>query len=389
MNAGSLPFEPVSVEGRRRLLVVDDDAALLEVTADLFREHGYEVVTAATAGEALQRLSGTIFDALFSDIMMPGMSGLELLRAARQHDLDLPVVLVTGGPTLQGALKALDEGALQYLVKPVPGAELLRSAARAVSLGHLARLKRQALQHLGLASHLLGDHAGLEVAFDRAIAQAWMAYQPIVRAASGILYGYEALLRSDDAVLGGPGPLIDAAERLGRQADLGRAVQVAVLSSARRLVGEGLSLFVNAQARDLEPAWAAPLKNLPARLVLEVTERSALSSIPDLRRRVSGLRAAGVRVAIDDLGAGYAGLTSFAALEPDIVKLDMALVRDLDREPVNRKLVSSLCSVCRELGILTVAEGIETEAERNAARAVGCDLLQGYLIGRPSRLATA
>jgi len=389
MSSSPARFEPAPVKARPRLLVVDDDEALLEVTAELFREHGYDVVTAATAGGALECLSGGVFDALFSDIMMPGMSGLELLRTARQHDLDLPVVLVTGGPTLQGALLALDAGALQYLVKPVPSADLLRSAARAVSLGSLARLKRQALQHLGLASHLLGDHAGLEIAFERALARTWMAYQPIVRATSGALYAYEALLRSDDAVLSGPGPLIDAAERLGRQADLGRAVQAAVLASAGRLAGEGLSLFVNAQAQDLEPGWAAPLRELPTPLVLEVTERSALSSIPDLRRRVTALRAAGVRVAIDDLGAGYAGLTSFTALEPDIVKLDMALVRGLDREPINRKLVGSLCGVCRELDILTVAEGIETEAESAAARELGCDLLQGYLIGRPSRLAGA
>ncbi len=389
MSTGPAAFEPAPSKARARLLLVDDDEALLEVTADLFREHGYDVVTAATARAALACLARGVFDALFSDVMMPGMSGLDLLRAARQHDLDLPVVLVTGGPTLQGALLALDAGALQYLVKPVPSSDLLRSAARAVSLGTLARLKRQALQHLGLASHLLGDHAGLEMAFERALAQTWMAYQPIVRAASGALYAYEALLRCNDAVLTGPEPLIDAAERLGRQADLGRAVQAAVLDSARHLAGDGLSLFVNAQARDLDPGWAAPLRELPAALVLEVTERSALSSIPDLRRRVTALRANGVRVAIDDLGAGYAGLTSFAALEPDIVKLDMTLVRSLDREPINRKLVGSLCGVCRELGILTVAEGIETAAEAGAARELGCDLLQGYLIGRPSRLASA
>ncbi len=389
MSTAPARFELAAAKARPRLLVVDDDEALLEVTADLFRDHGYDVVTTATAGAALECLSRGAFDALFSDIMMPGMSGLELLRAARQHDLDLPVVLVTGGPTLQGALVALDEGALQYLVKPVPSADLLRSAARAVSLGTLARLKRQALQHLGLASHLVGDHAGLEVAFERALARTWMAYQPIVGAASGALFAYEALLRCDDTVLSGPEALIDAAARLGRQADLGRAVQSAVLNSARRLAGDGLSLFVNAQARDLDSAWAAPLRELPTALVLEVTERSALSSIPDLRRRVAALRANGVRVAIDDLGAGYAGLTSFTALEPDIVKLDMALVRGLDREPINRKLVGSLCGVCRELGILTVAEGIETEAEAGAARELGCDLLQGYLIGRPARLTSA
>lgn len=372
-----------------RLLLVDDDETLLEVTCELFAEHGYDVVTAGTADQALARLAGGAFDVLFSDVLMPGMSGLDLLRAARRHDLDLPVVLVTGGPSLQGAVRAIEEGALHYLVKPVSGEELLRTAARAVTLGRMARLKRQALQHLGFDALLLGDRAGLDVAFEGALARTWMAYQPIVRAESGALFGYEALLRSDDALLAGPGPLLDAADRLGRQRELGLAVRAAVLMEARATLGEGLSLFVNAQAQDLDAGWAAPLGALPGQLVLELSERSALSKIPGLRQRVRGLRAAGVHVAIDDLGAGYAGLTSFTALEPDIVKLDMALVRGLDHEPVKRKLVGSLCGVCRDLGILTVAEGIETEAERVAARELGCDLLQGFLIGRPARPAPA
>jgi EAL domain-containing protein (putative c-di-GMP-specific phosphodiesterase class I) len=88
---------------------------------------------------------------------------------------------------------------------------------------------------------------------------------------------------------------------------------------------------------------------------------------------------------VDDLGAGYAGLTSFAALEPDVVKLDMALVRGVDREPIKHRLVGSMTRLCRDLGILVVAEGVETSAEKEALQELGCDLLQGYLFGRPGR----
>ena len=121
--------------------------------------------------------------------------------------------------------------------------------------------------------------------------------------------------------------------------------------------------------------------------MLEITERASLDSVADAQARVRSLRALGYRIALDDLGAGYAGLTSFAALAPDVVKLDMALVRGLDRDLVKQKLVGSMVGLCRELGILVVAEGIETEGERDAATAAGCGLLQGFLMGRPSRPA--
>ena len=122
---------------------------------------------------------------------------------------------------------------------------------------------------------------------------------------------------------------------------------------------------------------------MASRVVLEVTEREALDGIPDLRERVRSLRSLGYRLAVDDLGAGYAGLSSFAVLEPDIVKIDMSLVRAVDREPLKSRLIDSIVTLCRDLGPLVVAEGIETSAERSVLVELGCDLLQGYLIGRP------
>jgi EAL domain-containing protein (putative c-di-GMP-specific phosphodiesterase class I) len=97
------------------------------------------------------------------------------------------------------------------------------------------------------------------------------------------------------------------------------------------------------------------------------------------------LRERGFRIAVDDLGAGYAGLTSFALLEPEIVKVDMTLVRDIDRSPVKRKLVRSMAALCRDMGLLIVSEGVETIAEHETLMELGCDLFQGYLFARPGR----
>jgi EAL domain-containing protein (putative c-di-GMP-specific phosphodiesterase class I) len=118
--------------------------------------------------------------------------------------------------------------------------------------------------------------------------------------------------------------------------------------------------------------------------VLEITERQSVEGVAGLPERIKALRELGYRLAIDDLGAGYAGLTTFALLEPDVVKLDMALVRGCDHEPVKQQLIRSMASLCKELGALVVAEGVETEAERDTVVSLSCDLLQGFLLGRPA-----
>jgi len=92
----------------------------------------------------------------------------------------------------------------------------------------------------------------------------------------------------------------------------------------------------------------------------------------------------GYRVALDDLGAGYASLTSFAVLAPDLLKLDMSLVRGIHQSTTKQKLVGSMVRVCIDLGIGVVGEGVECVAEGDALIELGCDLLQGFLFGRPA-----
>ena len=131
------------------------------------------------------------------------------------------------------------------------------------------------------------------------------------------------------------------------------------------------NLFVNLHPADLEDeelyADDGALTPFANQVVLEITERAALDRIHELQLRVTRLRALGYRIAIDDLGAGYAGLTSFAQLEPEVVKVDMSLVRGIDGSPMKQKLVRSIISLCTELDIQLVAEGIETPGERDTS----------------------
>jgi EAL domain-containing protein (putative c-di-GMP-specific phosphodiesterase class I) len=130
---------------------------------------------------------------------------------------------------------------------------------------------------------------------------------------------------------------------------------------------------------------ASPLSAFADHIVLEITERASLDGVKDARAKIAELRRMGFRIAIDDLGAGYAGLTSFATLEPEFVKLDMSLVRDVDKNPTKEKLIRSMTSLCKELGMMVVAEGVETPSERDLLVTLGCDLLQGYLLAKPGK----
>jgi len=349
---------------------------------------GYHVDGATGGAEATNLLQSSEYDAIVSDISMPGVDGLELLRVVRQRDLDVPVILATAAPDMATAARAVEHGAYRYLIKPLNLTHFREIVDSAVLVCRMAKLRRRALALYGDPDKQIGDRAGLEASFGRALDTLWMAYQPIVQLEAREVYGYEALMRTTEATLPHPGAVIDAAERLGRLRDLGRAVRDKAAEGFAN-APSGATLFVNLHTLDLSDdallAPTAPLTKIASRVVLEITERASLDEVKDARARVASLRALGFRIAIDDLGAGYAGLTSFAQLEPEVVKLDMSLVRDVHKEPTKRKLVHSMTQLCREMGIVVVAEGIETPDERDALSGLGCQLLQGYLFARPGK----
>lgn len=380
------PSAPPS-SGAGRVLVVDDEHAILRWVARALEPLGYELTTAERGDEALEVLSKRRFDAIVTDIHMPGLDGLGLLRVARTHDLDVPVILMTAAPTLETAISAVQHGAVRYLVKPF-AADLLRAeVGRCVRLSRLGRLKRQALAAVGEDASGPGDLAGLLDSWIRLMEdRLWLAAQPIVATATGHTEAYEILLRSREPTLPHPGAVLRAAERLDRTEELGRQVRALSARLFDSAPPEAL-LFVNLHARDLaDPELSdpsSPLARNAERVVLEVTERATLDGVSDLAARIRTLRSLGYRLAVDDLGAGYAGLTAFAALEPELVKLDMSLIRGIDASPVRQKVVRSMTKLCHEMGIRVVAEGIETKAELDIVVSHGCDLLQGYLLAKP------
>lgn len=227
----------------------------------------------------------------------------------------------------------------------------------------------------------------LEDKLNRVVASLAMHFQPIVHAHDRSRFGYEALLRATDAALPHPGAMLDAAERLERVPSLGRSVRAHVAKIISAAPMERGLFFVNLHLLDLFDKQItsafAPLSKVASRVCLEITERSSLDGALDLRYRVAELRELGFRIAIDDLGGGHARMGTLSPLDTDFVKLDMSLVRDLDKHPMKQHLIRSIAALCRDGGTKVIAEGVETEVEAGLLVELGCDLLQGYLIARP------
>jgi EAL domain-containing protein (putative c-di-GMP-specific phosphodiesterase class I) len=386
-DATAAPAAPSpEAPSRGQVLVVDDDLPTARGFGRVLSSAGFTVTLAHDGAEAAAVASRRSFDVILSDIAMPGMSGIALLRAVREHDLDVPVILITGGPAIESAVEAMEYGALLYLIKPIETQDLEEAITRGVRLHQMALIKREALALFHIDNKVLGDRAGLEARFENALATLWVAYQPIVSWSAQHVFAYEALVRNKEPTLRSPPDLFEAAERLGRLQELGRVIRNRVAKTADDLPSGGL-LFVNVHAMELDDdslfSAGAPLSRHARQVVLEITERAPIEKIRDVGNRVAQLRALGYRIAVDDLGAGYAGLASFAHLEPEVVKVDMSLIRGLDRSPMKQKLLSSIVTLCQELGIQMIAEGIETEAERDMLVNLGGDLCQGYLFARP------
>ena len=191
-----------------------------------------------------------------------------------------------------------------------------------------------------------------------------MVYQPIVELASGSIVGLEALARFPGEPTRPPDAWFDEAAEVGLGAELGATAVRLALPALSRLPAD-VFLSVNVDPRDASsPALLDALKGWPAeRIVIELTEHAPASDYPRLRDALDPLRRSGSRLAVDDAGAGFSSLRHILELAPDIIKLDINIVRNIDTEPSHRALASALVGFARATGSVLIAEGVETAHE--------------------------
>ncbi|MFN2465163.1 MAG: EAL domain-containing protein [Candidatus Dormibacteria bacterium] len=214
-----------------------------------------------------------------------------------------------------------------------------------------------------------------------------MVFQPIVDLQEGVVRGVESLARLTAEPRRTPDLWFIEAKNVGLGVEL-ELMAIKDAMSQLDLLPPQCYMSINASPDTASsPALAEALAGKPlGRLVLEVTEHDAVTDYQLLLQSLQELRAGGLRLAVDDMGSGYANLRHILQLAPDIIKLDVELTRGIDSDTPRRALAASLAQFAREIGAKIVAEGIETETEFNCLKDLGVQLGQGYYMARPGPL---
>lgn len=216
----------------------------------------------------------------------------------------------------------------------------------------------------------------------------YVDYHPIVEATDGHVFGYEALARGSMRSLRRPELMFEAAAQAGLIWELSRLCRQRAIEGMRDLLHDDQLLFLNVDPHDFaDPAFGeTEFQHVdPRRVVIEITERTAIKDYPKFRERLQAFRDQGYRFAVDDAGSGYAGLGSIANLEPDFIKLDISLINGIDSNFIKQDLVATLVRFAEDQGAKVIAEGVEFEGEYEMVRSLGVHLVQGFFLHRPQQ----
>ncbi len=385
--------------------VIEDVRKLLEA------QRGVEVVYVdlGRSGWHERELGWAAYDRVVKEFA----GALRLLRekgVLSPHDVvclntvrsDRFLVFLAGGEAAMSAAARRDRlmQSIRGLIAEAPVGSALRSvrlAAGHARVGeHPMTRTERAIQHAVAEAILisLAEREGIDAArhedLSRIIHGAGIrsVFHPILRLADGFVLGHEALSRvflpnSFDSVEG----LFAYAESTDLIVAFERVCRATAIRSALTRTHPGL-LFLNASARAvLDPEWfsgetAAQLRAAglrPQDVVVEITERMAVGRHDGFEQALRSLKERGYRVAVDDMGAGHASLQTLASIEPDFLKFDTSLVRDIDKSSIKRSLLESLRMLADKIHARVIAEGVEREGERATLLALGIEYGQGFL----------
>ena len=379
-----------------RVLLADDEPGLRLALSELL-SHVEEVEligTAADAEEAIRIAEAGRPDVALVDVRMPEGGGPHAARGITRVSPTTRVIALSAFEDRQNVLEMLRAGAVGYLVKGAAAEELVEGIQRVAGGGtslssavmggvvsELAtQLRRREIEREADEA-LRGD-------IERFVSGhgVWMVYQPIQDLETGAEVGLEALARFGSIPAKTPDRWFAEAIAL----ELGHQLELRTLGEALDAlprIADGTFLSVNCSSGvAASPDVAQRLDGVEHRIVLEITEHEAIEDYGALAQGLAPLRERGLRVAVDDVGAGYASLRHALQLAPDMVKMDMSLTRDVNRDAGRRALASALISFASETNMTIVAEGIETAGELEALRALGVRYGQGFHLARPAPL---
>ncbi|MDH4111109.1 MAG: EAL domain-containing protein [Actinomycetota bacterium] len=402
MAVGTSPYDTAGADGFAvepiRVLIADDEPALRGALADLL-EHEDDVILIGSAGDADEAiaLAGDEHpDVALVDVSMPAGGGARAAREIARCSPDTRVIALSAFEDRPTVLEMLRAGAVGYLVKGTAGEEIVDSIQKVMAGG--ASLSTEVIAGIvaELTKQLRRDDEEREQLdarrgeIERFVAGEGvsMAFQPIFDLATETTVGIEALARFSSPPPRPPNEWFAEAVTLA----LGVRLELTTVTQALRALAaipEGTYLAINCSHRAaVSTELAAVLEPHAGRLVLEITEHEAVEDYDDLVDALAPLRARGARVAIDDAGAGFASLRHTLRIAPDIVKLDMSLTRDIDRDRAKRALAAAMVSFAQEMGFSLIAEGIQTAEELSTLRTLGIGYGQGFFLAQPGPLSS-
>jgi EAL domain-containing protein (putative c-di-GMP-specific phosphodiesterase class I) len=379
-----------------RVLLADDEPALrVALTELLSHEERVELIgTAADAEEAIRIAGSNQPDVALVDVRMPEGGGPHAARGISRVSPRTRVIALSAYEDRKNVMEMLRAGAVGYLVKGtaadelVHGIEMVAQGGTSLSaevlggvVAELAtQLRREEIEQEA-SQALRGD-------IERFVSGhgVWMVFQSIVDLETRHRIGEEALARFGSIPVKAPDQWFAEATAL----ELGLQLQLRTLKESLEAlpkIPDGAFLSVNCSHHAAGSSeFADQLEGVEGRLVLEITEHEAIEDYGALAEALAPLRERGLRVAVDDVGAGYASLRHALQLAPDMVKMDISLTRGIDRDPGRRALAAALISFAGETNMMIVAEGVETAGELHALRELGVRYGQGFYLSRPSQL---
>ena len=387
---------------RIRVLIADDEQSVLDVlTALMDAESDLEVAASARDAEtAIQLATREQPDVAILDVRMPGGGGPRAAREILRRSPDSRVIALSAHEEIDSVLEMLRAGALGYVVKGDSTDAIVKAIHR--SLDHQGTFSSQVTGDMAHALaeqlHMVSQGAeqrrqDLEYRISRVLDGdgdgdgLYMAYQPIFDLKDNGVVGLEALARFTTPSDRSTDTWLAEAEAVGRLLEMELACLRTALRDLDRLPGEAyLSLNVS-PAMAIAPELHEVLDGLPAeRLVLEMTEHARVDDYPALKAALGSFRERGIRLAIDDAGAGFASLRHIVLLHPDFIKLDMTLTRDVHVDETRRALVAALVAFGSQIGAKVVAEGVEIAEQLATLRQAGVQFGQGFHLARPQAL---
>jgi EAL domain-containing protein (putative c-di-GMP-specific phosphodiesterase class I) len=386
--------------GDARILVVDDDATNVQLLKKLLRNTGVEAVEGLTNSSlVMDRLKHFDPEVVLLDLHMPSPDGFQLLDQIGEFSAAagtfLPVVIITADITEAVKERALAGGAADFLTKPFRVTETL------LRVGNLVRTRRlhqtllrnnieiaAELESYGVSTREAAARRDRVVALlERVDDHLSIVFQPVVALLTQETIGHVALSRFRATPARPPNEWFAEAADAGLGVELEVAAVRGALDQLHLLASECF-VAINASPDTITSAsFAALITAVPAcRVVLELTEHEQIDDYAPIIETLARLRALGVRLSVDDTGAGFSSLTHILKLEPEFIKLDRKIVEGVDSDPARAALVGALVSFSLDTGSRLIAEGIETISELDRLVELGVELGQGYYLGRPAPL---